>query len=236
MTRESPRMHPHPDPGPSAVPPRAAAAPPLPRSRRPDLIGAHPRRVLGTSDTPTAVTILDTEKVERAIERSSLDQRGQARPGELSVGRAPEKGTEVHLYGGRQARQHTIRGHPAGRVRSRALRSSLMASRAIFAGGRARVRRCPRRRWRRRAAAAAQRRSSAPARTRHAADVARGLRLGPRPGAPQHAGAIAADHRRNHGRSCRRHARRPRAWIGCGSCCRGARTAAPAGSNDGGRF
>lgn len=31
----------------------------------------------GTAGTPTAVTTLNTEKIERAIERSSLEQRGR---------------------------------------------------------------------------------------------------------------------------------------------------------------
>ena len=71
------------------------------------LMGA-PREVLllaglalsacGAAESPT---ILNTEKVERAIERSSLAQRGIRAVSELSIGRPPEEGLGVLLHGGR---------------------------------------------------------------------------------------------------------------------------------------
>jgi hypothetical protein len=68
-------MHSHSQPGPSATPPRP---------RRPGccvaagvlIASALTLGACGKSATPTDVIILNTEKVERAIEKSSLDQRG----------------------------------------------------------------------------------------------------------------------------------------------------------------
>ena len=76
-----------------------------------------------------APTILNTEKVERAIERSSLEQRDKVARVELPLRRAPGEGPDVHLCGSRRQGHHAVPRDPARRRRPRALRSLLMIRR-----------------------------------------------------------------------------------------------------------